>query len=321
MRLLALEKCTMDEAKNPPLVLAALRLDRGLFEGEITKESTSKRGDDPDKWISILPAVETTSKADSKTNDALRKGAFHEKAHTADKGAKPKKEKNEKITAEKSKTETTFHVLLENMVKINSQNDAGVTALHVACKRGMIGMVKRLLQHKDIDVNKKDGQKNIPLHAACLSGIKDIVLDLIDARANIMEENANKMTPLHVAVVEQKLEIVKLICVHDNKKELLQRKEKDGNPPLFLAVKSQNEEMVKFFMDNEASLIVQNDFKVTVLHLAASLNCVNIMKVIFSSNPSDASSLLEEEDPDGCTPLHYAAKYNRIEPLEFLLNK
>ena len=316
---LDLEKCTDDETSNPPLVLAARQLPKHLFEEEITKEPTPLR-DVAEKQVSKAPVAKIKSKAD----DAPGKGAFRERAGTAGKDAKHKKERIERITAEKDKTgkrETTFHVLLQLKVNANSKNNAGVTALHAACERGIIAMVKELLQSDGIDINQKDDQENSPLHTACVSGEKEIVFALIEAGAKLMEENEDEMTPLHIAVVERKLEIVKMILDMraGDKEDLLQAIEKDGNSPFLLAVKTGDEEMVKFFLDNGANLVDQNSNGANALHLATSLNKVNIMELIYDAEGGE--DLLDEEDWDDRTPLHYAAKYNQVEALEFLLDK
>ena len=320
---LDLEKDTDDEAINTPLVLAARHLSKVLFEEEITKEPTPERDADAEKQISEVPVSKTKSMA--KADDAPGKGGFCKRATTAGKDAKPKKERIEKITAERDRTgklETTFHVLLQRKVNVNIGNKAGVTALHVACERGIVAMVKELLLFEGIEINTKGYYHwNTPLHTACVSGEKDIVFALIEAGANVMEENDDNMTPLHIAVVERKLEIVKMILdMHaDGKEELLQAIEKDGNSPFLLAVKSGDEEMVKFFLNNGANLVDQNGNGANALHLATSLNKVKIMELIYDAE--DGEDLLDEEDRDSRTPLHYAAKYNQVEALEFLLDK
>ena len=322
---LDLEKCTDDDAKNPPLVLAAHHLPKVFFEEETTNKPTPERDDVAEKHLSKVPTVsKAKAKADSKTNDLPGKGGFRERAGTAGKDAKHKKERIEKITAEKDKTgklETTFHVLLQLKVNVNNQNKAGVTALHAASERGIIAMVKELLMFEGIKINKKDDQDNTPLHIACVSGEKDIVFALIEAGADVMAENEDEMTPLHIAIVERKLEIVKMILdMHaGDKEELLQAIEKDGNSPFLLAVKSGEEDMVKFFLDIGANLIDLNGNGANALHLATALNKVNIMELVYDAD--DNEELLDEEDWDGRTPLHYAAKYNQVEALEFLLDK
>ena len=322
MYVLDLMKCTEDDAKNPPLVLAARRLPKFLFEKEITNELKPK-GDDTEQSTCNVPVSRPRRKSTGffKVDNVLRIGAFHERAVTA----KHKNGRMQKIMAGKNNTKkletTTFHVLLQHEVNINGKNCAGVTALHAACERGIIIMVKKLLLSEGIEINQKDDQGNTPLHAACVSGEKDIVFSLIEAGANVMEGNEDKMTPFHIAVAERKLEIVKMILDMraGDKENLIKLKEKDGNSPFLLAVKNGDKEMVKFLLDNGANLVDENGNGANALHLAASLNKVNIMGLLYYADNGDA--LLNEEDLERCTPLHYAAKYNQVEALEFLLDK
>ena len=323
MCMLDLQKCTVDEARNPPLVLAARYLPKYLFEGEITKEvnepTPEREGDD--RQISKLPVTMTESKEDSHADDTPE---FYQQLNTAGKDAKLKKERSEKITAEKDKTrtvETTFHLLLQLKVNVNSQNYAGVTALHAACERGIVAMVKALLLVEGIEKDKTDEHKNTPMHTACVHGEKDVVSTLINAGANIMEVNDDKMTPLHVAVVKRKLEIVKIIldmCA-EKKDELLDAKEKEGNSPFLLAMKIGDEEIIKFFLHNGANVADKNANNTIALHLAALLNKVEIMELVYVTD--DGEELLDWKDNDECTALHVAAKYNQIEAMEFLLKK
>ena len=324
---LDLEYCTEDGAENSPLLVAARYLPKAVFEEEVTKEPTTEQRDDTDQQIPKPPIVKAKFKADSKADNAPVRGGLHEISITTGKDTKAKKrERVEKITAGKGragKVETTFHVLLQHNVKVNKQNNTGVTALHAACGRGIIVMVKELLLCEDIDINKKDKQQNTPLHTACVSGEKDIVLALIEAGAEVMETNKDHMNPLQVAVVEQKLEIVKamLDMCTDNKESLLRSAVKDGSTPFLLAVKTGDEEMVKYFLDNGADIFYQNNNGATALHLATSLNKVKIMEILYEADAESDHYLMESDDWDGLTPLHYAAKYNHIEALEFLLNK
>ena len=312
-----MEKCTEDDDENPPLVLAARYLPKFLFEKETTKEPTPERDEAAKQPSKHPPVSKTRSKEESKPDDSPGRGSLHGRAPTAGKDVKPKKEK---IIAEKGKTGKidTFHVLLQYNVNVNSKNEAGVTALHTACERGIIAMVKELILIKGIKINQKDGQKNTPLHTACESGEKDVTIALIEAGAHVMEKNSDKMTPLHVAVVEQKLEIVEMLldkCAGD-KEELLQAVEKDGNSAFLLAVKSGNEEMVKFFLDNGVKVTDQNGNRANALHLASSLK---IMELVFDAE--GGKDLLDQKDWNDRTPLHYAAKHNQISTLKFLLEK
>ena len=302
-------------------MLAAHHLAKVEFEEEITKEVTPER-DDSDKHLPILRVTEVDHKTYSKTEHVSRNVAFSKQLGITDKDTKSV-HGAEKIMEEKGKVpaQTTFHILLQMKVNVNGYNEAGLTALHVACDRGIFKMVENLLQSEKIDINVKDKQDNTPMHLACTSGEKDIVRSLIEHGASLLRvSNKEGMTPLHMAVVEQKLEVVKLILEVKAgiKKDLLMEAEAKGHTSFLLAIKAGNEEMVKLLMDNRADKMVRNYSGANAIHLAASHNKVKIMKLIYDAGAVD---LFSNTDLRNHTPLHYAAKSNQIEALQFLLDK
>lgn len=310
-----LECSTEDDAENPPLVLAARHLPKHLFEEEQTKEMSPDRTDKADKRLSKVPVAKPKSKPDD---------GGRERAQTVGKEAKPKKAKADKITTEKDEKgniNTTFHVLLRHNVDVNNQNEAGITALHAACDRGITAMVKELLVQDEIEINRIDHNKNTPLHAACIGGEKSVVFHLIEKGADISAQNNEEMTPLHVAILERKLEIVKTIIEmkEGEKEELLQQREKNGHTPFLLAVKSGAEDIIRFLLDSGAPVTDQNENGANAFHLAASLNKVSILQMVHDAPNGD--DLLDEEDWNERTPLHYAAKHNQVEAIEFLVEK
>jgi len=226
-------------------------------------------------------------------------------------------------------TNTIFHALLEHKtVKLNNASFAGITALHAACRRGNAFIVMILLTMEGIDFNQKDHHGNTPLHAACAGGNDRIVALLIDAGANILETNKLMMHPFHVAVVDQSLEVIKMIQTHSRvaevKNELLRAIDDDGNTMLLLAVKSGDVVTVKFLLENGADIKHKNKHGSNAFHLAATVNSADscsIMEMIYASNAGDVQSLLDAKDMFFLTPLHYAARKNKKDVLSFLIEK
>ena len=225
-------------------------------------------------------------------------------------------------------TETTFHALLkypEVQMEINKTNLAGITALHAACRRGNSVMVNMLLGIEDIDINKIDHHGNTPLHEACAGGSVKVVATLIRMEAKILEANKHGMHPFHVAVVDQSLDVVKMIqtesMLTDMKDDLLNAKENDGNTMFLLAVKSGDDETVRFLLENGAQIGDTNDTNANVFHLAASVNSRSIMEMIYAYDAGQAQSLIEAKDSSSWTPLHYAARKNQKDVLSFLIDK
>jgi len=233
-----------------------------------------------------------------------------------------------KIVQLENETKTTFHALLKcHKVReqVNEANHAGITALHAACRRGNVAMVNILLGITGIDINQTDNHDNTPLHSACAGGNSSIVAAIIDAGAKILDKNKLGMHPFHAAVVNQSLDVVKMLQtdtrVAEFKEELLHAKENDGNTMFLLAVKSGDDEMVKFLLDNGARIGDTNYANANVFHLAASVNSRSIMEMIYSCDASHAQYLLEAKDSSSLTPLHHAARRNQKDVLSFLIDK
>ena len=224
----------------------------------------------------------------------------------------------------------TFQVLVQQpKINVNAANLAGITALHIACSRGNGYMVKELLKVKGIQINKKDKRNNTPLHAACVCGNPIIVEELIRNGATLSSKNDDGRHPLQVAVVEQNLEVVNTILKISDKstqQNLILEKDKRGYTSFLLAVKSGNEQMVKLLLGTTfVKLTDHNHAGAKCFHLAASINKVNIMQMIYEYDPLNSytlETLLDGQDFNSKdTPLHCSAMYDHVEAAKFLIQR
>jgi hypothetical protein len=69
--------------------------------------------------------------------------------------------------------------LLESNINIDQCNNAGTSALFMACQNGYLSIVSKLLEYK-ADVNKSDHGGFSPLYVSCQQGFIDIVCKLLD---------------------------------------------------------------------------------------------------------------------------------------------
>ena len=122
-----------------------------------------------------------------------------------------------------------------------------VSGLHEAARSGNIDKVRDIIA-SGVDLELKDSSKRTALHLACWSGHTDIVRLLIQSKANVNAKALDQFTPLHF--ISQKdnisIEIFKLLIRKD--KSLLNYRISKGNK--------------------------------TALHLAASKNLINNVKIL-----------------------------------------
>jgi len=83
------------------------------------------------------------------------------------------------------------------------------TSLHIACNRGHADMVKLLLAHRDIDVNRMNKGGSTPLIWACTGGFQSTVrLMLEDPRVQVNLTNSDKVTAARLMAQDGQTEVM-----------------------------------------------------------------------------------------------------------------
>jgi len=105
----------------------------------------------------------------------------------------------------------TVQCLLKHRADPNIADSNGNTPLIKAVKSGNLELVKCLVAHKGIDVNKCNLEKNTALHEAAFKGSKELVDGLLAAGAHVNSQNSAGKAPLHRAVSANHQVIVKTL--------------------------------------------------------------------------------------------------------------
>lgn len=97
-------------------------------------------------------------------------------------------------------------------IRVNDQTEFDSSALHLACRKGVLSATSLLLRHPDVDINLMDAMGETPLHKACIGGHSEVVR-LICMHGGCMEAASHKslnanarstttgLTPLHEACI------------------------------------------------------------------------------------------------------------------------
>ena len=117
-----------------------------------------------------------------------------------------------------------FKRIIENSADIiNAQDVNGNTALHFAIRTKFETAVKKLLNHKDVDVNVANNEKILPLHLACICE-EDIPMDLfkkiLKKTIDINAQDNDGKTALHWAIWKLKSKTKVEELLNDNRVEI-----------------------------------------------------------------------------------------------------
>ena len=162
-------------------------------------------------------------------------------------------------------------------------------------------------------VQGADNHSNTTLHEAVDLKHPDLVQVLIDAGADIEEEDSEGHTPLLLACKEGCLDIVKVLVQAGAK---LRVKDNDGNTCLSVASREGHTETVRYLVGLGQVDVNQlgGCHKSTALHKAVRQNHVDAVQVLI-----DAGADIDKKDSEGRTPLLHACSRGCLDTVKVLV--
>ena len=219
-------------------------------------------------------------------------------------------------------------ILINNEADIDAKNNDNETALMFACEDGLYTIAK-LLVYKGADVNIKnnDGETAYTLardyeHDRIVkllykAGAEDDILADYNEEFLNSEDRTAVYDNLIKGIKHDDLDIVREILRNNEDDHIdFNYKDLDGNTLLILAVKVENENIVKILVDHGANVNETNDNKQTPLMYAVILNYINIVKYLLK-NGADVNL----RDGDDHTINDYANIYGVDDKIMALLEE
>lgn len=187
---------------------------------------------------------------------------------------------------------------LYDLLRLTNDNDE--TCLHVAVGVEKPNEIRNLLRH-GVDINDVDRKGNTALHVAVAENRCNCVETLFQekmAKIDLGILNDNGYTPLHLAIKNSNLKLVKMIkdkaaASHVKLFEMVETKH--GNNALHIAVENGADDIVQFILDNRCvDINATNLSGHTALVLARAIKNVVIVRALMDHN----AEVVSEEDED-----------------------
>jgi len=195
-------------------------------------------------------------------------------------------------------------------IKIEVQDNNGMTPLSLAVKGGHVGVVQVLLEAK-ANVEAKDEHGRTPLIWAMMQENTEAVKELLKAKPNVEAKDKDGWTPLMWAVEKQRLEAVRLLL---NVKANTEVKYKDGRTLLIRAVMEENAEMVQLLLKAKANVEAKYMHGLTPLMWAVEKGRLEAVRLLL-----DVKANTEVKYKDGRTLLIRAVMEENTELVRLLL--
>ena len=227
-----------------------------------------------------------------------------------------------------------INFLLENGAEVDYSAKDFLPVLHMAASGGKTEIAKALLSHesvrKNIDIKSKDFNQALgrpyndtPLMQAVSSGHVEVAMLLIEHGADVqgMADDSD-MSILHQAAGLGNIPLLKKIL---EKGANVDQKGFAGFNPLKTAILERHVEVVKVLLEHGSDPNYVSEGNNTVLHTACSEKdmaenvdnaALKIFKLLIEFG---AGASVNTRDRHKWIPLHYAAKYGKVEELEEMI--
>ncbi|XP_067591369.1 ankyrin-2 isoform X19 [Pseudorca crassidens] len=197
---------------------------------------------------------------------------------------------------------------LKGGIDINTCNQNGLNALHLAAKEGHVGLVHELLgRGSAVDSATKKG--NTALHIASLAGQAEVVKVLVKEGANINAQSQNGFTPLYMAAQENHIDVVKYLLENGANQSTATE---DGFTPLAVALQQGHNQAVAILLENDT----KGKVRLPALHIAARKDDTKSAALLLQNDHN-----ADVQSKSGFTPLHIAAHYGNVNVATLLLNR
>uniref|UniRef100_A0A2C9JR10 Ion transport domain-containing protein n=1 Tax=Biomphalaria glabrata TaxID=6526 RepID=A0A2C9JR10_BIOGL len=214
-------------------------------------------------------------------------------------------------------------LLIDLNAATDIKNGSGLMAIHLAAELKDVTVLKVLLR-TGINPNMQGDTGYTPLHvAAAKNNFKALEL-LIKHGGNLTIRALSGFSPVHTAAINGATEAIQIFVeegklVGYSKEQIMNLMDSEKQLPIHAAVTSGNARTVEMCLKYGAICTSQKNDGSTPVHYAAAQGNVNVLQAIFDHEKRSMYYAQTVTDIQGRTPLHWAALFNHVEVVKYLL--
>ena len=231
----------------------------------------------------------------------------------ADVNARGKGQATPLMVAITTKNVPMVDILLRYKADVNMKDEQGCCPLTFASRDGMYGIVENLLRKPGIDINSQDRWQATPLIHAIITGNDHIAALLLDDGADANIKDVNGRSPLTLAVLGGKHDIVQKLLQKPGI-EINSRDQGQGSP-LIHAVTTGDANMVALLLNHGADANIKDVNGCSPLTLAVLGGKHDIVQTLLQKGGIDINS----RDQGQATPLIHAVTTGDANMVHLLL--
>ncbi|KAF4517989.1 hypothetical protein B566_EDAN008824 [Ephemera danica] len=204
--------------------------------------------------------------------------------------------------------------LIKHNCSLNERDNNGESVLHLATERKHIKIMTMLLHCDPTLIHQRNNQQKIPLHTACYLGCTEAVELLIKYNCSVKERDRFGKTALHMAVNGNYVDTLEKLLQKDCSS--INQKNAFGETAFLYACACGSTDAVELLIKYNCSMNDQDMNGNTALHVAAKENRVQIInQILLKCHPS----FVNQKNSAGNTAMYFACLHGANDAVELLI--